>query len=86
VVASGRLKGGIRAMSKKDEHLAKLKRQILEDRQRLFDSVPEDKRLELERQAEIDIPQFMTRRKSSFDWLNQQRGADIKRHPEGTRL
>ena len=62
-------------MSKKDEYLAKLKRQILEDRQRLLDSVPEDKRLELERQAEIDIPQFMARRKSAFDWLNQQRGA-----------
>lgn len=62
-------------MSKKDEYLAKLKRQILEDRQRLLDSVPEDKRLELERQAEIDIPQFMARRKSAFDRLNQQRGA-----------
>ena len=71
-------------MSKKDEYLAKLKRQILEDRQRLLDSVPEDKRLELERQAEIDIPQFIARRKSAFDWLNQQRGANIKRHPEGT--
>ena len=62
-------------MSKKDEYLVKLKQEILEDRQRLFDSVPEDKRLELERQAEIDIPQFMARRKSAFDWLNQQRGA-----------
>ena len=72
-------------MSKKDEYLAKLKRQILEDRQRLLDSVPEDKRLELKRQAEIDIPQFMARRKSAFDWLNQQRGLNMKRHPEGTR-
>jgi len=47
------------AVSKKDKYLAKLKRQILEDRQRLFDSVPEDKRLELERLSELDIPQFM---------------------------
>ena len=39
--------------------LQELKRQILEDRQRLLDSVPEDKRLELERLAEVDIPQFM---------------------------
>jgi hypothetical protein len=44
-------------MSKKD--LDRIKRQILEDRQRLLDSVPEDKRLELERLAELDIPQFM---------------------------
>ena len=44
-------------MSKKDLH--RLKRQILEDKQRLLDSMPEDKRLELEREAELDIPQFM---------------------------
>ena len=49
------MKGG--SMSKKD--LDRIKRQILEDRQRLLDSVPEDKRLELERLAELDIPQFM---------------------------
>lgn len=56
-------------MNKKE--LAKLKRQIIEERQRLLASMPEDKRLEVERQAEIDIPQFMARRKSAFDWLNQ---------------
>ena len=39
--------------------LQKLKRQILEDRQRLFDSVPEDKKLELERLTEVDIPEFL---------------------------
>lgn len=47
------------AMSKKDKYLAKLKRQVLEDRQRLLDSVPEDKRLELERLTEVDIPEFL---------------------------
>jgi hypothetical protein len=52
-------------MSKKD--LDRLKRQILEDRQRLLDSVPEDKRLELERLAEVDIPPFMRDKKTKSD-------------------
>lgn len=41
------------------KNLAKLKQQILKDKQRLLDSMPEGKRLELERLAEVDIPQFM---------------------------
>ena len=47
--------------------LQELKRQILEDRQRLFDSVPEDKRLELERLDELDIPQFMRDRERRIE-------------------
>lgn len=47
--------------------LQELKRQILEDRQRLFDSVPEDKRLELERLAELDIPRFMRDRERRIE-------------------
>jgi len=54
-------------MSKKDKYLAKLKRQVLEDRQRLLDSVPEDKRLELERLDELDIPQFMRDRERRIE-------------------
>lgn len=44
-------------MSKKE--LEELRRQLEEERQRLLDSVPEDKRLELERQAEVDVPKFL---------------------------
>jgi hypothetical protein len=52
-------------MGKRD--LDRIKRQILEDRQRLLDSMPGDKRLELERQEEIDIPQFMRDREKRIN-------------------
>ena len=44
-------------MSKKD--LARIKRQIEEEKQRFLASLPKEKRLELERQMEIDVPPFM---------------------------
>jgi len=49
-------------MNKKD--LDRLKQQILADRQRLLDSVSEEKRLELERLAEVDLPPFMRDKKT----------------------
>jgi hypothetical protein len=45
------------AMSKKD--LDRIKRQLKEEKQRFLVSLPKEKRLELERLAELDIPQFM---------------------------
>jgi hypothetical protein len=49
-------------MSKKD--LGRIKRQrtraqIEEEKQRFLASLPKEKRLELERQMEIDVPPFM---------------------------
>lgn len=54
--------------------LDKMKAEILRFRRELLASVPCNERRELERQAEIDIPQFMARHKSAFDWLNQNKG------------
>lgn len=54
-------------MSKKDKYLAKLKRQVLENRQRLLDSVPEDKRLEPERLTEVNIPEFLRDREKRIE-------------------
>jgi len=43
--------------NKKD--LAKLRHQLKKKEERFLASLPEDKRLALERQAEIDIPTFL---------------------------
>jgi len=48
-------------MSKKD--LDRLIQECHADRQKLLDSVPKDKRLELERLAEVDVPKFLRDRK-----------------------
>ncbi len=51
-------------MSKKK--LEELRRQLEEERQRFLDSLAEDKRRELERLAEIDVPKFLRDREKPF--------------------